>query len=751
MSNVSRRTTPVTGSDAQRLFLVNLGGILLENEIHTTLDQHRLFMDGDKLLSGGAWHGIVADESDMLALNVMSERGCFPMDMCYRTDVNRVYLCVAGRGLHDIDWISWGGEDPLDSDSSHTFFVTAAEVSYDSPSSGGLSATNVQDAIDELKALIDSISGGSSLPPNAVGFLHNDGVGGLVWTAAGTGTISGTGTDNHLMRWDGTTDAQDSGWTLDDSDNLFVGGSLPSSTSFYIKRSGHSILTMESSGQDARMRMVRADTSKSAMMEFIRGTTDEWYMGTPYTAATPDGTGNQFVFNFYDGTDHTFLSITTAGNVVVGNSSNAGTSLQINSSTYTLLQYVRGGASKFSTGTANSANDFITGTVQDDIAFKSDASKSIHFSTDNGSTSALKLKAGNTGALFKANSGTYIAPVSIEADCSAGLTLDLNNTHSGGSKKSQISFLSQGTLTWALGSDANENGGQDFFIYDNVATDFRFQINSSGLLRLKAYGAGVLTSDASGNITATAAGTGTIIGGTGSTDNRLIRADGIGGLTIQGSNASLDDNAILSLLTTAAGGLLLNNTSTQPPYVLYALSGTNKALHGIANQAGDINNNSATGDLCFRTIVSGNVFRFSADNGTNDHLKIDSTGVTTPGFFQAGGSLIATGYTSFSGVGINYGVSGGVGYFQSLSSAVPNQLSIDATPLIFRGASYTETFRIDTTRALFAVPIKTPAPSGGTAADWKVGSKITTSVTPDLTGYIEVDIGGTLYKLALVT
>ena len=49
------------------------------------------------------------------------------------------------------------------------------------------------------------------------------------------------------------------------------------------------------------------------MMEFIRGTTDEWYMGAPYTADTPDGSGNQFVFNLYDGSVHTFLAITASG------------------------------------------------------------------------------------------------------------------------------------------------------------------------------------------------------------------------------------------------------------------------------------------------------------------------------------------------------------------------------------------------------------------------------------------------------
>lgn len=45
-------------------------------------------------------------------------------------------------------------------------------------------------------------------------------------TAAGSGTVGGTGTDNNLARWDGTGDIQDSGWALDDSNVLTAGGTL---------------------------------------------------------------------------------------------------------------------------------------------------------------------------------------------------------------------------------------------------------------------------------------------------------------------------------------------------------------------------------------------------------------------------------------------------------------------------------------------------------------------------------------------
>ena len=53
-------------------------------------------------------------------------------------------------------------------------------------------------------------------------------------------------------------------------------------------------------------------------------------------------------------------------------------------------------------------------------------------------------------------------------------------------------------------------------------------------------------------------------------------------------------------------------------------------------------------------------------------------------------------------------------------------------------------------KATFAATIKTAAPSGGTAAEWKLGTVATVSPTsPNRT--IEVDIGGTIYYLAAKT
>lgn len=56
-------------------------------------------------------------------------------------------------------------------------------------------------------------------------------------------------------------------------------------------------------------------------------------------------------------------------------------------------------------------------------------------------------------------------------------------------------------------------------------------------------------------------------------------------------------------------------------------------------------------------------------------------------------------------------------------------------------------FQMDT-RLLLNGSIKTSNPNGGTAAEWKLGSRLSGTVSTSTTNYLEVDINGTLYYLA---
>jgi hypothetical protein len=336
---MATRVTPATGTDRQRLATA-AAGKFLASEAHTTSDHGRAWMGGTRPLTGAVYLGAVASQAAMLALHVSGAkgRGCFEGDDCYRSDTLTWWKCIANNGKLIGEW------QEITAPSSGS--VTAASVSYSHVASG-LTAIDVQAAIDELKTLIPAPFSG-----NAVDVSYDHTTSSLTATdvqaaldeivtmiggggGGGTGDVVGPSpaTDNAAARFDTSTGKliQNSLLIIDDSGNISSGGTLPSNTAAYFKRSGYSILTVESTGQDARMRMIRPDNSKGAMMEFIRGATDEWYMGTPYTAATPDGSGNQFVFNYYDGTDHTFFAITAAGVLSFPAYTTAGF-LQVNSS-----------------------------------------------------------------------------------------------------------------------------------------------------------------------------------------------------------------------------------------------------------------------------------------------------------------------------------------------------------------------------------------------------------------------------------
>ena len=114
-----------------------------------------------------------------------------------------------------------------------------------------------------------------------------------------------------------------------------------------------------------------------------------------------------------------------------------------------------------------------------------------------------------------------------------------------------------------------------------------------------------------------------------------------------------------------------------------------------------------------------------------------STGAITANMTSAGGFGFSGGGTNFYSFGANASTSGSFA-FQSVSS----DASINFNAL---------TLAAGTGAATFADSVKTGTPSGGTAGAWKLGVRVAATTTLDTTQYLQVDIGGTLYKVALVT
>ncbi len=74
------------------------------------------------------------------------------------------------------------------------------------------------------------------------------------------------------------------------------------------------------------------------------------------------------------------------------------------------------------------------------------------------------------------------------------------------------------------------------------------------------------------------------------------------------------------------------------------------------------------------------------------------------------------------------------------TSPVGGDVWYDGTNVVARTGSVSGTF---------GTSLLTGAPSGGTAGVWKLGILVTTASVFDTTRYIQLDVGGTLYKLAV--
>lgn len=290
--------------------------------------------------------------------------------------------------------------------------------------------------------------------------------------------------------------------------------------------------------------------------------------------------------------------------------------------------YYRSGASAWSPVTIGSGITFSGGTL-------SAASGSGDFvgpasATDNaivrfdGTTGKLGQNSlvtiSDLGELFVAASstGTYRQALILQADASQGIEFKMNNTHASGSLKSQLSFYSQGNLKWAFGNDSAENGTDDFWIYQNSASDFRFQIKSDGKLRLKAYAAGTLVTDASGNVTAstTGIGTGDFVGPSSATDNAIVRFDGTTGKLGQNSLVTIDDNGNVTIPSNQSASVVraLQVYAASSSYVQYNVG--KDSTHYLTAEWDSVagNGNFSTYDLSYPLRMRSSVFQISTSS-----------------------------------------------------------------------------------------------------------------------------------------
>ena len=103
--------------------------------------------------------------------------------------------------------------------------------------------------------------------------LTTDGSGNISWSSAGSGTISGSGTDNYIPRWNGTAALQDSSMIALDDGRVGVGVAGPSAI-FHVKKTDSSAYWLgkfEADGTTQNALVCSTDTTSGVGVRFDMG------------------------------------------------------------------------------------------------------------------------------------------------------------------------------------------------------------------------------------------------------------------------------------------------------------------------------------------------------------------------------------------------------------------------------------------------------------------------------------------------
>jgi len=169
-----------------------------------------------------------------------------------------------------------------------------------------------------------------------------------------------------------------------------------------------------------------------------------------------------------------------------------------------------------------------------------------------------------------------------------------------------------------------------------------------------------------------------------------VRIDGFNGLTFAASAATVGSQTTRMFISSSTGNVIINNGSTDNGFALQVNGSITVSSELYLDNGAYVRFRRTSGNLSIQTL--------GILAGTDDVVLI-----TTGDFYLRNGSAANLIKTTNAG------------------------------------------------NSEFLGNIKTGAPTGGTAAAWKLGSRVAATVVVNTTEYIEVDIGGTLYKLATVT
>lgn len=332
-----------------------------------------------------------------------------------------------------------------------------------------------------------------------------------------------------------------------------------------------------------------------------------------------------------------------------------------------------------------------------------------------------------------------------------------------GTNNNTINFQTSGAGRWRIGNFYTA-GADDFGIFDVVGSLQQFTIvktTGQTFIGAKTTAAGRLvvnsaTADNHLQIVganapsiridnAGSGGTQRFVFGLATATNNFIQGATAGEFCISTQSAGnmlfgmwQTTNASEVMRITTANNLIIGSTTDngnrfQVDGVIYASTGLNINTTSAGSSQLKVNGSIGINDYNQNTYlyVTGGIAgrRVSAFVGT----------------YTAGGSVTLATFSRIGGA-----VSADIRYDDSLSPLGISYGTTTSHALYFYTDNVNALIINNTQNAIFSQSIRTGAPTSGTAADWKFGRRVAATVVIDTTQYIELDVNGTLYKLAIV-
>ena len=539
-----------------------------------------------------------------------------------------------------------------------------------------------------------------------------------------------------------------------------------------------------------------------------------WRIGNFYNAGADDYgifdvVGNIQPFTIAKTTGQTFIGskITASGRLVI-NSASSDAHIQVvgaNAPSIRIDNAGTGATQRLVFGLATATNNFIQGSTAGDICISTASASPLLFGmwqTINASE-VMRLSTLNNlllgsvvdnGIKFQVTGGGYFS-----SNLLVGTSTDngrrLRISQSSGDYVAQISQLNNTLASHGLTIDCNTSS--------NVNIGLEIYSASAGVFKTRLFTDGSATF--SSTITAS-----TINGGTSAIfqNTNVQNSNGIelrGGTAGTAVNWKIEkDNTLSNALqitpSTTAGGttyttpllsisstnLVVNsssidlNPSSGSPNITLRSGGTFRGyIEG--NASGGMSFGAGPSATIVQTITSaGNIgvnlttplSKFHV-NGTlqvgfvdvlNNAMTLSWNGASSYGSIQTASSsslaLNPSGNNVLVGTTLDNGkklrvvgdIEGTIDLYLARTSVSPAiVLSQSRLRIVDSITGYSSSIDVYNDGFQFGGSIKTSAPSGGTANLWKLGSRVAASVSLNTTQYIEIDIAGTLYKLATVT